>query len=523
MRRLLAVSFCAVAVVTAAVSLSGCDSNGADRVLSVDATGTVAAGAFIDRNGDGVFQTTDALAPGVKISLVWPGGTTPVASGVTTPGGTLLLRDVPVGRYDVVVDDASFGDSLRVTRIDTSVVTVAAGDTARAIVALGYPPASIAAVRQMPVGRKVEVEGIALNGWAAFGDSSVFVQDSTGALRAVRVRPTQLFLGDSVRLVGTVSVLNGQTVLAGVDARVLATGITPPEPIPLSTANAATANGGTLDAALVRITGASILSLRLDTDGNLVATVDDGSGAVDLVIGAHTAIQLQPTFTPGALLDATGLLAPVAGQSTWALHPRTGTDLNATFRSVTIAEARTLPVGRAVQVEGIALNGWATFADSTVHIVDSTGALRMLHVKPVTLFAGDSVRMIGTIAMRDGQVVLTGVTPLVLATGRTVPTPRTITTAVAANASAGVLDAALVHITGAVVQDTMYDAVSGDLGLWVDDGSGQVLVVIDRDLGLALGPYAPGKTLDITGLLIPTAGGATWFLKPRSGADLVVH
>jgi RecJ-like exonuclease len=105
-------------------------------------------------------------------------------------------------------------------------------------------------------------------------------------------------------------------------------------------------------------------------------------------------------------------------RSSWVLKPRTAADVTFTFQRVTVAEARTTPIGRLVEITGLALNAYVTFGDSTVHIFDPTGSLRSRGVASAEIFAADSVRFVGRIAMRDGQVVLDLVAPTVLLTNR---------------------------------------------------------------------------------------------------------
>ena len=176
--------------------------------------------------------------------------------------------------------------------------------------------------------------------------------------------------------------------------------------------------------------------------------------------------------------------------------------------------------GRLVQIEGNALNGWITFGDASVHIVDPTGSLRATEVANSTLFAGDSVRLVGRIAMRDGQTVLSSVTPTVLLPNRTLPAPVVLTTAQARTASGGTRDAALVRIQNATIADTA--TVAGVLIVGANDGSGRVEIAIRPSLGLLHSQFVPGATISATGLLVPVSGGATWQLRPRSQADLTI-
>jgi DNA/RNA endonuclease YhcR with UshA esterase domain len=99
-----------------------------------------------------------------------------------------------------------------------------------------------------------------------------------------------------------------------------------------------------------------------------------------------------------------------------------------------------------------------------------------------------------------------------------------VTTATAAAAGAGALDAELIHVESAVVQDTSRTG-AGEFVLTVDDGSGPVDVVLDAQITFSpqFGGAILGSTLDVTGLLVPATTGTRWLLKPRQNDDLVVQ
>jgi hypothetical protein len=156
-----------------------------------------------------------------------------------------------------------------------------------------------------------------------------------------------------------------------------------------------------------------------------------------------------------------------------------------------------------------------------VHISDDTGWLRTVGVRPSNISASNRVRMLGTIALRDGQVVLSNVTPAVIGQG-ILPLAPNLTTAAAANASGGSLDAALVRINQATIQSVATSA--GDVVLTVSDGSGVLQVVLDRDLGFQTTAYTVNRVLNVTGVLVPIGptAGAGWRLKPRSVNDVII-
>jgi hypothetical protein len=114
--------------------------------------------------------------------------------------------------------------------------------------------------------------------------------------------------------------------------------------------------------------------------------------------------------------------------------------------------------------------------------------------------------------MENGQAIILGIVGL--------PVAIRVTTAEAASANGGLLDAELVRIVdGTIADDTT--TVNGDYQFTVDDGSGPVLVILDQDAGLTRTPYVPGVVIDATGVLVPDGAGA-WVLKPRNNSDLVV-
>ncbi len=190
------------------------------------------------------------------------------------------------------------------------------------------------------------------------------------------------------------------------------------------------------------------------------------------------------------------------------------------FPKVTVAEARSLAPGSRVFVEGVALNAWETFGDLTVHIADLSGAMRSTRVRPATIIPGDGVRFQGLIGLADGQPTLEDVTPFVVGVVGLPPAQR-LTTAAAASAADGILDAALVNVASTTIVSTA--SVAGDLLLTVNDGSGPLIVLLDKDvLFTDLSPFVPGAVIDARGLLVPDGSGR-WRLKPRGDDDLVVR
>jgi hypothetical protein len=503
-----------------AVTALACSESASDRVLSLDATGALLGVTFVDRNGNGTFDLVgDVSASNVSVQVLTRGGGSEVATTTSNAQGVFQVGNLPVGEYEVRIDSRSIADSLRLIKVDSAHVRIAKDDTVGVLVTIGYPTVTVREARALTPGKRVFIEAVTHNAFGTYGDSTLHVADTSGAIRATRVQPVAVTSGQRVRLLGTTAVNAGIATLTDVTAFVLGAG-SPAPPVTVSTAVAARADGGKLDAALAQVENAVIVGSQTTPSGDVVLSVNDGSGLLEVVIARSTGIPTT-AYVPGATLKATGVLVPTAAAGVWALKPRTTSDLTVSFTTVTIAQARTMPAGRVVTIEAVALNNWISFADSTVHLNDSTGSLRATRVAPVNLFAGDRVRFLGTLALRDGQTIITFVTPTVLGVG-VLPLPQVLTTKLASTADGGLRDAALVRVNGATI-DSVATQTNSDVLLFVDDGSGKLEVLLDRDVGFAISPFVKGAILDITGLLITKPGGAQWLLKPRQPSDVVVR
>lgn len=309
----------------ASVAMISCDES--DGPTGLDATGTVVGAAWIDVNGNGMLDAADLAAPDVVVELRTSAGSSPVASADAGENGIFQMDDVPVGHYDVTIDLASLGDTLDVLRIDSAEVVVRAADTTTVRVGLSYPALSLPEVRAAPPEQRIMLDAVALNAWSAFGDSTLHVRGGGAALRTIRVLPSTAAAGDSVRLIGTTALADGQPVLRDVAVLVLASARAAPAAISVRTAVAASADDGQLDAQLVKVHAAEVLETGTTTAGESRLTVDDGSGPLHVVLdpGIDFGAAL-PTPLVGALLDVGGLLVP-APTGEWSLHPRGPADI----------------------------------------------------------------------------------------------------------------------------------------------------------------------------------------------------
>ena len=311
----------AAALLAGLMALLGCPNAGDQRVLGVDATGIVNGVVFFDANGSGQNDQGDVGFSGLTVRLIARGTVDTVASVTTNSSGVWRRADLPVGTYHVVVDTATAGDTVHVFPTDT-LVTVPPYDSVLVSVGVAYPRVSIAALRSSALGRRVFITGAVLVGPTVFGDTTMNLADTSGFIRATRVRIGTIVTGDSVRLLGTRATRDGQPVFDDVSGQRVGAAFIPTAAV-VTTGDAASAIGGSLDAALVRVLNVTIADTAT-VAGDYVLTVDDGSGSLSIVLDKEAALPLTP-YVPGVAIDATGLLVPSGG--VWQLKPRASSDL----------------------------------------------------------------------------------------------------------------------------------------------------------------------------------------------------
>jgi len=312
-------------VVPLLLFLAACDTPISERLLAVDQRGLVRVFMYRDDNLSGGFNSsTDVAVPNADFGLRMVGATVDGEHARTDSAGfTLAAADV--GRYTLGVAASVLGDSLVVTS-GTAEFTISALDTVRLDVALAYRTVTPAVARTTPQNQRVWLSGLALNAPNAFGDSTVHVADTAAAIRAITVQPGPLVAGDSVLFLGRLMTLDGQPVFE-VGAQYVRGHVTV-LPDTVTTAIAAAADGGAIDASLVRILNAAITDTITDPAGNRVLTVDDGSGTIRVILSRNQSWAPVSQFVTGATLEATGVLVPdPANNAVWVLKPRTRSDL----------------------------------------------------------------------------------------------------------------------------------------------------------------------------------------------------
>jgi hypothetical protein len=274
----------------------------------------------------------------------------------------------------------------------------------------------------------------------------------------------------------------------------------------------------TISAVDTSIAGIVVHLLAAGTHDTVATATCDASGLATfppVPVGSYTVV--VDTVTLGDSLVTTLSPPRIAVFST---GPTPLIQAALAFPRVTVAEARAAPAGRHVAILGVVLAGRQSFVDTSAHIADGSGAIRLLSVTNLnagtTNLPGDLVAVTGVVAARDGQPVLDQARVTLLGIAGP-PAVDTLGTAAAATAGGGTLDAALVFVPGAEIQDTATQGAS--FRVTVDDGSGPLDLMLDSTIAFPLPSFAIGDSVDATGVLVPSGAGS-WRLKPRVPADV---
>lgn len=327
------------AILAAATTLA-CSNAGEDRLLAVSSTGIFKGLIYFDLDGDRVATAAgDDSVRNMTVRLVTLGGDDTVASATSAISGLFRVAGVPVGTYRVVLDTTPLADTATIAQQDSLQVTILPGDSIGVIIGVSYPHVSIRAARTpalFPLGRKVFVEGVVLNAPFNFRDTIMHVQDTSAAIRATRVLATGAQAADSVRLRGTISIRNGQRTLDVVTVFIQAAVFLPPS-TQLTTAQAASADGGTRDAQQISVLNVTITdTVTVSPDCRLTVNDSAGTGVLQVILDPSPAAFgnvippcVGPGFpwTPGKRFDIVGLAVPSLTPGIWLLKPRSSTEL----------------------------------------------------------------------------------------------------------------------------------------------------------------------------------------------------
>ena len=169
-------------------------------------------------------------------------------------------------------------------------------------------------------------------------------------------------------------------------------------------------------------------------------------------------------------------------------------------RTISIAEARSLPLGTVVTVDGSVTVPSGAFSSSTFDqgfaIQDHTGGIYVSVADNLGFAPRQQVRVTGRLAdtVLPGLLVLVDVTDI-KAHGRG---PKVQPLPVATGAVSEATEGKLVRVTGTITQPVLNDLPFGFI-IFVNDGSGELNIFVCASTGIDVSGLSPGQTIEVTG------------------------
>jgi len=190
-------------------------------------------------------------------------------------------------------------------------------------------------------------------------------------------------------------------------------------------------------------------------------------------------------------------------------------------KTITIAEARSLPLGTVVTIDGVVTVPSGAFSSSTFDqgfaIQDRTGGIYVSVPDNNGFALRQQVRVTGTLAdtVLPGLLVLVDVTEIKAhGTGPKVR-PEPVATGDVGEGTEG----RIVTITGTITQPIVNDLPFGFI-VFINDGSGEVHAFVCASTGIDVSGLSPGQTIEVTGFSGEFAG--SFEVDPRTQSDIRV-
>lgn len=169
-------------------------------------------------------------------------------------------------------------------------------------------------------------------------------------------------------------------------------------------------------------------------------------------------------------------------------------------KTISIAEARALPLGTIVTIDGSVTVPSGAFSSSTFDqgfaIQDRTGGIYVSVPDNLGLTFRQQVRVTGKLAdtVLPGLLVLVDVTEIKVHGSGPKVQPLPVATGAVGEATEG----KIVTITGAITQPIVNDLPFGFI-IFINDGSGEVHSFVCASTGIDVSGLSPGQTIEVTG------------------------
>ena len=389
---------------------------------------------------------------------------------------------------------------------------------------------SVAAARAAPDETTVTIEAVALTAHD-FHDGGGFVADGSGGI-AVLLSDGAYARGDLLRVTGEVDDRFAQRTLRSTAADLVLLGPgTQPTPAATATGSLNEAVEGTL----VQVSGMVVGSPTSLTTG-VAFDIDDGSGAVRLVVGAGTGIDVGG-WSSGTRLDLVGVAgqrdSSGGGTSGYRVMPRDAADIRevTTPASPTpgpsgagsppasgsppandvlpISEARGADKNARVVIRGTVTLPTGLVDEDTAVVQDASGAILLRLVGEAgALVLGERIEVSGARSTKSGmESIRVTVEPRRLGEGAP-PAPLTVRTGEADEAH----EALVVLARGALVASARRSS-KGTVSFEIDDGTGPLRVSVAASLEADDEALAKGTWVEVRGVLGQETSGS----QPREG------
>lgn len=190
-------------------------------------------------------------------------------------------------------------------------------------------------------------------------------------------------------------------------------------------------------------------------------------------------------------------------------------------RTITIAEARSLPLGTVVTIDGSVTVASGAFSSSTFDqgfaIQDRTGGIYVSTPNNLGFAPRQQVRLTGTLAdtVLPGLLVLVDVTAVKAHGSGPKVRPLPVATGDVNESTEG----SIVRVTGTITQPIINDLPFGFI-IFINDGSGELNIFVSASTGIDVSGLSPGQTIEVTGF---SGQFADHFeVDPRTQADIRV-
>jgi hypothetical protein len=191
----------------------------------------------------------------------------------------------------------------------------------------------------------------------------------------------------------------------------------------------------------------------------------------------------------------------------------------AAHRAVPIAQARTLPLGTVVTVDGVATTPSgafeSSFFDKGFGLQDRSAGIYVSVAVDLGIAPRAQVRVTGTLRDSFGLLILVPDDPAAVVVHGTGPAvrPRLLATGAVGESSEGRLVRVIATITRPPASDLPYG-----FKFFVDDGSGELTIFVNTQTGIDLTGLAAGQTVSVTGF--SSQFDTHYEIDPRFPADI---